>query len=164
MKITQVTLTHNGVRYADWDIGSLVAHGVPSLKVLDAVRIELNRNIDAIAGTARAAFVSPGSYIDQEYLLAKQEAKAWLDGGKDESAIPSSVEDHIVMFDVSAEVAAKEIVATAAQWEEALTLIRRARLGGKGDVRNAETIEAAEAAAKDAIAALNAIRPPEDAL
>ena len=70
----------------------------------------------------------------------------------------------MAMFDVGAEQAAQEIVETAAQWEQALTLIRRARLGGKAVVRAAETIEAKEQAAQDAIAALNAIRPQEGAL
>lgn len=147
---------HIGVSTADTSL--------PLSALLPAAQKQLGDDIDTAAGEARAAFVSPGSYIDQEYLLAKQEAQAWLDGGKDESAIPSSVEDHIAMFNVSAEMAAQEIVATAAQWEEALTLIRRVRLGGKGDVRGAEAIEAAEAAAQDAIAALSEIRPPEGAL
>lgn len=154
-------LTHEGRSY--WNVDTSTA-GLPANTILKAARKKLEADIDTAAGSARSRFVSPGSYIDQEYLLAKQEAQAWLDGGKDESAIPSSVEDHIAMFDVSAEVAAQEIVATAAQWEEALTLIRRVRLGGKGDVRNAETIEAVEAAAQDAIAALSEIRPPEGSL
>lgn len=137
---------------------------LPLAVLLPAVSQQLSDAIDTAAGDARAAFVSPGSYIDQEYLLAKQEAQAWIDGGKDESAIPSSIEDHIAMFDVGPEAAAQAIVDTAAQWEEALTLIRRVRLGGKGDVRDAKTIEAAEAAAQDAIAALSEIRPPEGTL
>ncbi|ABY90386.1 putative tail fiber assembly protein [Halomonas phage phiHAP-1] len=137
---------------------------IPYKELLYSASKQLSKGIDTAAGTARASFVSPGSYIDQEYLLAKQEAQAWLDGGKDQSAIPSSVEDHIAMFDVDAETAAQEIVATAAQWEQALTAIRRVRLGGKSDVRAAETIEAAEQAAQEAIAALNAIRPQEGAL
>ena len=137
---------------------------LPLSSVMRAALIQLGNNIDTAAGRARASFVSPGSYIDQEYLLAKTEAQAWLDGGKDQSAIPSSVEDHMAMFDVGAEQAAQEIVETAAQWEQALTLIRRARLGGKAVVRAAETIEAKEQAAQDAIAALNDIRPREGAL
>ena len=50
---------------------------------------------------------------------------------------------------VGAEAAAQEIVATAEAWETALREIRQLRLGGKAAVRKAETIEAAEAAAKD---------------
>lgn len=137
---------------------------LPLTVVLTAAQKQLGQGVDKAAGSARASFVSPGSYIDQEYLLAKQEAQAWLDGGKDQNAIPSSVQDHIDMFDVGAEAAAQEIVATAEQWEQALGLIRRARLGGKTAVRSAETIEAAEQAAQTAIAELNAIRPPEGAL
>ncbi|MDQ7735518.1 hypothetical protein QT231_22695 [Halomonas sp. SpR1] len=140
------------------------AKGIPNEVIISALNNELGRDIDTVAGNARAAFVSPGSYIDQEYLLAKQEASEWLAGGKDETAIPSSVQDHIDMFGVSAEAAAQEIVATAEQWEQALGAIRSVRLGGKAAVSRAETIEAAEQAAKEAVAALNAIRPPESSL
>lgn len=132
--------------------------------LLSGAVAQLSRDVDAAAGKARNAFVSPGELVEQEYNLAKQEAQAWLDGGKDETAIPSSVSDHMAMFGVGAEAAATEIVATAEQWEQALATIRSARLGGKSAVRVAETIEAAEQAAKAAIAELNAIRPPEGSL
>ncbi|KFC51715.1 hypothetical protein DK37_02450 [Halomonas sp. SUBG004] len=67
----------------------------------------------------------------------------------------------MAMFEVGAEAAAQEIVATAEAWETALREIRQLRLGGKAAVRQAETIEAAEAAAKAAIEQLNRYRPPE---
>lgn len=140
---------------------STVDTSLPASSLLPAAQSQLGRDIDTAAGNARAAFVSPGSYIDQEYLLAKQEAQAWLDNGKDANAIPSSVEDHMAMFEVGAAVAAQEIVATAEAWETALREIRQLRLGGKAAVRKAETIEAAEAAAKEAIEQLNRYRPTE---
>lgn len=160
----EITIDYNGKRLVNFTKDDALSHGVPMSVVLAAFKRGFESSVDSAAGKARSAFVSLGAYIDQEYLLAKQEAQAWLDGGKDQSAIPSSVEDHIAMFDVGAEAAAQEIVATAAQWEQALGMIRRVRLGGKSDVRAAETIEAAEAAAQDAIAALNDIRPPEGEL
>ncbi|KIN13904.1 hypothetical protein [Halomonas sp. KHS3] len=134
---------------------------LPLDELLNAVNAQLNDEIDTAAGNARAAFVSPGSYIDQEYLLAKQEASDWLAGGKDETAIPSSVSDHMAMFEVSAEAAAQEIVATAEQWETALRDIRNLRLSGKAAVQRADTIEAAEESAQQAIEQLNRYRPPE---
>lgn len=134
---------------------------LPLSSAMPAAQVQLGNDIDTAAGNARASFVSPGSYIDQEYLLAKQEAQAWLDNGKDANAIPSSVSDHMAMFEVGAEEAATEIVATAEAWETALREIRQLRLGGKAAVRQAETIEAAEAAAKAAIEQLNRYRPPE---
>lgn len=137
---------------------------IPEPVLIAALQYQLGRDIDTAAGKARNVFVSPGYLVEQEYHLAKQEAQAWLDGGKDETAIPSSVSDHMAMFGVGAEAAATEIVATAEQWEQALATIRSARLGGKAAVRSAETIEAAEQAAKAAIAELNAIRPPEGSL
>ncbi|MDQ7733748.1 hypothetical protein QT231_13630 [Halomonas sp. SpR1] len=162
MKIKQ--LKHNEVTYSDFLSIDLLEKGVPLEVVMNAAHGQLGIEIDNAAGNARAAFVSPGSYIDQEYLLAKQEASEWLAGGKDETAIPSSVQDHIEMFGVSAEAAAQEIVATAEQWEQALGAIRSVRLGGKAAVSRSETIEAAEQAAKEAVAALDAIRPPESSL
>jgi len=137
---------------------------IPMPNLLKAAIIQLGVSIDTAAGSARAAFVSTGSYIEQEYQLAKQEASEWLANGKDEAAIPSSVSDHMAMFGVGAEASATEIVATAEQWEQALATIRSARLGGKSAVRSAETIEAAEQAAQAAIAQLKAIRPPEGSL
>lgn len=134
---------------------------IPLNVLLSVAQLQLGKHIDTAAGNARASFVSPGSYIDQEYLLAKQEAQAWLDNGKDASAIPSSVNDHMALFEVGAEAAAQEIVATAEAWETALREIRQLRLGGKAAVRQAETIEAAEAAAEQAIEKLNRYRPPE---
>lgn len=154
-------LTHNGVTYSECAPQYLSGKGVPAELIVRAVGAQLGRDIDVAAGNARNAFVSPGNLVEQEYLLAKQEAAAWLANGKDENAIPSSVQDHIDMFDVSAEAAATEIVATAGAWETALREIRQLRLGGKAAVRKAETIEAAEAAAKAAIEQLNRYRPPE---
>ena len=160
----EINTRYNGVSYSNFDPAAAVSAGMSAEAVVSAVHGALSELIDSAAGQARASFVSPGSYIDKEYLLAKQEAQGWLDGGKDEAAIPSSVSDHMAMFGVGAEAAATEIVATAEQWEQALATVRSARLGGKAAVRSAETIEAAEQAAKAAIAELNAIRPPEGSL
>lgn len=159
MKIKQ--LKHNEVIYSDFLSVDLLEKGVPLEVVVNAAHGQLGIDIDNAAGDARAAFVSPGSYIDQEYLLAKQEAGEWLANGKDETAIPSSVQDHIDMFGVSAEAAAQEIVATAEAWETALRDIRNLRLGGKAAVQRADTIETKEEAAQQAIEQLNRYRPPE---
>lgn len=156
-----VTFQHNGRVYANYELEAALNTGVPVSLIVEAVHHQLFIDIDTAAGNARAAFVSPGSYIDQEYLLAKQEATDWLAGGKDEATIPSSVSDHMAMFEVGAEAAATEIVATAEAWETALREIRQLRLGGKAAVRQSETIEAAEAAAKGAIEQLNQYRPVE---
>lgn len=160
----QISMKYNGTQYTCFSLAALISAGVPEAAILSAYGEALSAGIDTAAGKARAAFVSPGSLVEQEYQLAKQEASEWLANGKDETAIPSSVSDHMAMFGVGAEVAATEIVATAEQWEQALATIRSARLGGKSAVRNAETIEAKEQAAKAAIAQLDAIRPPEGSL
>ena len=158
MLIDKVVLENETIYGVDTD-----ATSIPMNRLISAAQLQLYNLIDTAAGNARAAFASPGSYIDQEYLLAKQEAQAWLDNGKDSNAIPSSVSDHMAMFEVGAEAAATEIVATAEAWETALREIRQLRLGGKAAVRQAETVEAAEAAAKEAIERLNRYRPQEGA-
>ena len=154
-----ISFVFNGTAHNSFTISDAIEMGVPVSLVKSAVVEQLGASIDTAAGNARAAFVSPGSYIDQEYLLAKQEAVAWLESGKDANAIPSSVSDHMAMFEVDAETAATEIVTTAEHWEQALGAIRSARLGGKAAVQRAETIEAAEAAAQQAIEQLNRFRP-----
>lgn len=150
-------VTHNGKIYIGVSTNST---SLPVSALLHAAKGQLSDDIDTAAGNARAAFVSPGSYIDQEYLLAKQEAAAWLEGGKDANAIPSSVSDHMAMFEVGAEAAATEIVATAEAWETALREIRQLRLAGKSAVRQAETILKAEQEAQQTIEQLNRYRPP----
>ncbi|MCE7516643.1 hypothetical protein LZG37_00730 [Halomonas titanicae] len=152
------SVKHEGKTYIGVDTGET---SLPLSALLPTAVKALSETIDIAAGRARAAFVSPGSYIDQEYLLAKQEAGEWLANGKDETAIPSSVSDHMAMFEVSAEAAAQEIVATAEAWETALRDIRNLRLGGKAAVQRADTIEAKEEAAQQAIEQLNRYRPPE---
>ncbi|WP_447529817.1 hypothetical protein [Vreelandella sp. TE19] len=155
-------ISHNGTVYYKDSFEGFIEIGIPVEKVTSFAKVYFEQEIDAAAGTARAAFVSPGSYIEQEYLLAKQEAADWLANGKDEEKIPSSVQDHITMFEVDAETAAKEIVATAHQWEQALSAIRSARLGGKAAVSRASTIEEAEVTAQQAIEKLDKYRPPRD--
>lgn len=153
------SLQYNGSTYLAITSDELLAKGVPEEVIVQQMHIDLGRQIDSAAGLARAAFVSDGAHIDQEYLLAKQDAGDWLAGGKDEGAIPASVADHMAMTGQSAEEAAQEIVATAGQWEQALGAIRSLRLGGKSAVRKTVTIDAAFQAARDAITQLNAFRP-----
>ncbi|MGM0985420.1 MAG: hypothetical protein ACQEXI_00320 [Pseudomonadota bacterium] len=161
-----ISVKYNGREYTDAENGApgLVSSGVPAEVVLEALHAQLSRSIDTAAGKARNAFVSPGELIEQEYQLAKREAKEWLDAGADESDVPTCVKDHADSFDVSVSEAANEIVTTGEAWEQAMRDIRTLRLKGKAAVRAADTIEGAEQAAQAAIAELNAIRPPEGTL
>ncbi|MGM0535540.1 MAG: hypothetical protein ACQER5_05635 [Pseudomonadota bacterium] len=137
---------------------------IPASALVLALHAQLGGDIDTAAGKARNAFVSPGELIEQEYQLAKREAQEWLDAGADESDVPTCVQDHADTFAVTVTEAANEIVTTGEAWEQAMRDIRTLRLKGKAAVRAADTIEGAEQAAKDAIAELNAIRPPEGTL
>ena len=133
--------------------------GIAESDLLAGALPQLENTIDAAAGAARAAFVSNGELVEQEYQLAKREAQEWLDAGADTTSVPTCVQDHVDAFGVTATEAANEIVTTGEQWEQAMRDIRTLRLAGKAAVRNADTIEGAEQAANDAIAQLKAYRP-----
>lgn len=162
MNLTIKTLNVSGRTYSNHTPLQLLEKGVPGEDVVSAVHEHFAALIDKEAGLARAAFVSPGSLIEHEYQLAKAEATAWLEAGKPEGEVPTCVQDHVEMYEVSAEEAAQAIVDTAAAWEQAMREIRTLRLAGKTAVRKAETIEAAEQAAEDAIAQLKQYRPPAE--
>ena len=127
--------------------------------LVDSATAQLGRDIDTAAGNARAAFVSPGALIEQEYLVAQRAAETWLNDGADANAVPPSVQDHADVYNVTPQEAAIEIVATAAQWEQVMQQVRHLRMQGKAAVRAADTIDAAEQAAQQTIEQLNRFRP-----
>ncbi|MGP9633803.1 hypothetical protein ACT3R7_12120 [Halomonas sp. AOP43-A1-21] len=147
-------ISHENAQHFGLSFDQALAKGIPEEVIYTALHAELGRDIDTAAGNARAMFVSPGSYIDQEYLLVKHEATAWLDSGSDESSIPASVRDHMNMTELDAKTSAQIIVATAEDWEQALRQIRTLRLNGKSAVIKAETFEGKNQAAYAAIAQL----------
>lgn len=135
------------------------AFGIAETALITAAHSQLNRTIDTAAGNARAAFVSPGALVEQEYKLIQQEADAWLEAGADETKVPGYLQAHLDAYGGTAQQAVDAILGKAAQLNEALMHIRSLRMQGKAAVRAAETIDAAEQAAQQAIAQLNRFRP-----
>lgn len=113
--------------------------------------------IDAAAGEARAAFVSIGWGVAEEYRIAKAEADAWIAAGKPADAVPPSVAVWAQARGWTAEQAAQDILETEAAWMAALAAIRQARLLGKAAVDAAPDTADFDAVAAPYIAQLEAI-------
>lgn len=140
-------------------VRGLVNLGVPEEDAFSAFLVYLERAIDTAAGNARAAFVSPGALVEQEYKLIQQEAESWLEAGADETKVPGYLQAHLDAYGGTARQAVDAILGKAAQLNEALMHIRTLRMQGKAAVRTAETIDAAEQAAQQAIEQLNRFPP-----
>lgn len=148
-------ITHDGLTHYNVNTDT---SALPATLLLGPAQKKLVSQVDTAAGNARQAFVSAGYLIEEEYRLAKTEAVAWREAGEP-AEVPVSVQDAADAMGITPSQAAQEIVDTATAWESALADIRRQRLAGKAAVRAAETVDAAEQAAHDAIVALNGYRP-----
>lgn len=114
--------------------------------------------IDAAAGEARAAFVSVGWGVEEEYRLAKAETDAWIAAGKPADAVPDSIAVWAQARGWTAEQAATDILQAEQLWTSMLLAIREQRLLGKGAVDAADDNADFDAVAAPYIAALEAIR------
>lgn len=114
--------------------------------------------IDAAAGEARAAFVSVGWGVEEEYRLAKAEADAWIAAGKPANDVPPAVEVWAQARGWTPEQAADDIMQTEQLWTSMLLAIREQRLLGKAAVDGAPDSADFDAVAAPFIAALEAIR------
>ncbi|RHW21699.1 hypothetical protein [Pseudomonas jilinensis] len=117
---------------------------------------DLCNQIDHTADTARALVVGDPLRAE-EYKTAREEAQAFAAGGY-QGDVPRAVAAWAINGR-TAQQAADEILAEAAAWTEALYFIRETRLAAKEQVRElmaAEQPEQAQAAAEQAIAAINA--------
>lgn len=120
-------------------------------------RKEARDAIDAAAGAARAAFVSIGWGVEEEYRLAKQQADEWVAAGKPANDVPPAVAVWAQARGWTAEQAAQDILDTEAAWMAALAAIRQARLLGKAAVDAAPDNADFDAVAAPYIAQLEAI-------
>lgn len=112
--------------------------------------------IDEAAGEARRRLVSPGYLVDQEYLMAYEDALAYQAAGY-AGAVPAGVQTWADAKGWPAQQAADDILATRALWKGVSAAIRGLRLSGKEAVRAAATAEAKTAAADTVVAQLAAI-------
>lgn len=136
--------TYNGTVY------SPPAIAVPSVD-------ELCQAIDTAADTARAQ-VAGDPLRAVEYQLAATEAQAFAAAGYPAEAVPRTVAAW-VMAGRTAQQAADNILAEAAQYNEALYLLRETRLQAKELVRQAMAageVEQAQDIAAETIASIEA--------
>ncbi|ABC33407.1 conserved hypothetical protein [Hahella chejuensis KCTC 2396] len=100
-------------------------------------RERARRAIDAAAGDARAAFVSAGQLVEEEYRLALRQVQQWRDAGQPADAVPEAIQHWADAAKLSALDAADDIERTAARWQAALLRIRGIRLQGKAAINQA---------------------------
>ncbi|HYG91211.1 MAG TPA: hypothetical protein VD978_33710 [Azospirillum sp.] len=114
---------------------------------LESVKAAAERSIDTRAGEARAAFVSVGAYLDEEYQRVAAQADACLSGAPGpfatlEADVEAGTFDPRLGRAVETEAEAADLVrVTRAAWLTKLDEIRRVRLTAKADIRAAQSAE-----------------------
>ena len=93
--------------------------------------------LDYQAGVTRRRLLPMGDLVEQEYLLALEDAKNFLSNEKHLAATPVSIKSHAEIHATTYENAAKLIMDTTTIWFEQLQKIRDIRLFGKAAVKKA---------------------------
>jgi len=102
-------------------------------------RADVLAYIDQQAGVTRAAFVSPGALIEDEYRQALRAVEQWRDAGSPAHDTPDEIVSGAEYSGITPEQAAQEIETTAAQFDAVLAAIRQVRLSHKAAVKAATT-------------------------
>ncbi len=126
---------------------------------LGILEIQLTRGIDEAAGAKRAVLLSPGSFVDQEYIFAYTDALAYQ-AAEYVGPVPAGVQswaDAKIADEWTAEDAARDILDTRAEWYAAGMTLRTIRLAGKEAVRNAATAAGKQAAHNATISQFDAL-------
>lgn len=128
----------------------------PPSPSLPMVKASLCVRVDAAADASYAAIggASPGRLA--EYQQAKDDATAFRAAGYTGTA-PATVSCWAQAKGWTDQQACDDILATAAQWEQALVAIRTARLSGKANVNAANDEASAVDAAMSAMAGIQSI-------
>lgn len=124
---------------------------------LDDEKEDFHKSLDYEAGKVRAAIVSEGSFVGEEYLLAHAEATAWIADGADNSNVPETVSVWAVANGMTNIKAAEDILQTRIYFNQLITAIRSIRLLGKAAIASAVTSVATKAAYDAALVKLAAI-------
>lgn len=114
-------------------------------KDLSTVKPTYKDQIDQACGAARAAVVSQGDYISEEYRRAYEDALAYKAAGYT-GAVPSSVQSWKDASGMTNKAAADDIIATRDGYMALLDVVRAIRLSGKAAVDAAATSDAILAA------------------
>lgn len=127
----------------------------PPEPTLDEIKATLCSDVDASADATYIAIGGPSPGRLAEYQQAKADAIAFKDAGYT-GTVPSTVQSWATASGMTAQAAADNILATAAQWGAALDYIRAQRLLGKANVNAAVDATSAQNAADSAIANIRA--------
>lgn len=95
--------------------------------------------LDYQVGLVRSLLVSNGNYVQEEYRLAYDEARAWVDAGSKPGSVPESVQIWADSdYDGDAEAAAANIIETRERFNQVLNGLRDVRLKGKAAIKAAQ--------------------------
>lgn len=125
-------------------------------KDLAPIKEQFKADIDLVVGAKRAAAVSKGDYLTEEYRRAYDEALAYKTSGYT-GIVPAAVQSWATASGMTAQLAADNIIATRASYMTLLDVTRDIRLAGKAAVDAAVTPDdllAARASVDASLAAL----------
>lgn len=143
----------------DGQAKNLLADGwneVPQYDLLADAKENAKFLIDIASGKARARRVSVGDLMDQEYIRAYEEAKAFKAAGY-LGLVPVSVQAWADAKGWTAPLAADDILNKRDQWMTALDDIRAIRIRKKAAVETALSLSDVATARDAAIAALDLV-------
>lgn len=112
--------------------------------LLDTLRAEQERKVDAEAEAFRQNFITPGSGQALTYQRKEAEARGWASDGDPATAPFLAAEASAT--GVSIDDVAAEVIAAADQWTQIGALIEGRRMGAKAAIADADTLAAIEAA------------------
>lgn len=149
----------DGSKHSISALGDMVPNAGLLSEPIYSIKAKLKDSIDTKAGVVRAAYVSEGALIEEEYRLALQQAKDWRALGSPAGAVPLSVSDWAVASGMTNEQAAADIEQTSTYWDGVLLSVRKCRLDGKAAVDNAGVNDDLEAIAQTCLDQLEQLIP-----
>lgn len=151
-----VDFEYDGSRYLSATAAYLASCGVPDSAILDAVKRDLLRRIDAAAEAVRSRYITAGVGQALEYQQASAEAAKALSGAPEDAtaarfpmlAASIGVDTDPSTGELAADVigVARSVAAAGAQWLAVGAAIRTIRLRAKAAIEAAPDAEAARAA------------------
>lgn len=109
-------------------------------KDLEPIKAQFKESVDVTCGNVRAGVVSKGSFVEEEYRVAYDEAVLFKTAGY-VGTVPMSVQTWADVSNNTAEWAADDIIATRNQYVSLLNAVRDLRLRSKAAIDTATTPE-----------------------
>lgn len=110
------------------------------MRDLDPIKRQYKDNIDVTCGNIRESVVSRGSFVEEEYRVAYEEAVAFKNAGYT-GTVPQSVQTWADVSGNTAWWAADDIISTRDHYVELLNSVRDLRLRSKAAIDAADTPE-----------------------